>query len=63
MRFPLPPHIIAATIISCPQLELQKYMQYGSNFANNNRTIGELKEKTLVLIQKWIDEIDEDNNE
>jgi len=31
--------------------------------SNNDQTIGELKEKTLVLIQKWIDEIDEDNNE
>lgn len=31
--------------------------------SNNNQTIGELKEKTLVLIQKWLDEIDENNNE
>lgn len=31
--------------------------------SNNNLTIGELKEKTLVLIQKWIDEIDDDSNE
>lgn len=31
--------------------------------SNNNQTIGQLKGKAFALIQKWIDEIDEDNNE
>jgi dephospho-CoA kinase len=31
--------------------------------SNNNQTIGQLKGKAFALIQKWMDEIDEDNNE
>jgi dephospho-CoA kinase len=31
--------------------------------SNNNQTIGQLKLKAFALIQKWIDEIYEDNNE